>query len=110
VALSLGLPYAELPPTFSVRDGLFLVVLGLLAGIGHWLLIGAFLRAPASLIAPFTYVQMIWATLFGFAVFGQLPDGVSAAGMAVIVASGVALVIHERRGLPPRARGGRAEP
>jgi drug/metabolite transporter (DMT)-like permease len=110
VGLSLGLPFADLPSTFSIRDAIFLFVLGLLAGVGHWLLIGAFLRAPASLIAPFTYVQMIWATLFGFAVFGQLPDGGSAAGMAVIVASGVALVIHERRALPPRARGDRAAP
>jgi len=39
---------------------------------------------------------MIWATLFGFVLFGQLPDAVSATGMAVIVASGVGLVIHER--------------
>lgn len=104
--LSLGLPFAELPATATIRDGVFLLVLGLLAGVGHWLLIGAFLRAPASLIAPFTYVQMIWATLYGFLFFGQLPDGVSALGMAVIVASGVALVLHERRALPPRARGG----
>jgi len=102
VGLSLALPLAELPSTVTLRDGVFLVVLGLLAGVGHGLLIGAFLRAPASLIAPFTYVQMIWATLYGFAIFGQLPDGVSAVGMAVIVVSGIALVVHERRSLPPR--------
>ena len=102
VGLSLALPLAELPSTVTLRDGVFLVVLGLLAGVGHGLLIGAFLRAPASLIAPFTYVQMIWATLYGFAIFGQLPDGVSAVGMAVIVVSGIALVAHERRSLPPR--------
>ena len=95
--LSLGLPFADLPATVTIRDGVFLIVLGLLAGIGHWMLIGAFLRAPASLIAPFTYVQMLWATLYGFLVFGQLPDGVSALGMAVIVASGLGLVVHERR-------------
>ena len=49
------------------------------------------------LAAPFTYLQMIWATLYGYLVFGQLPDGLSAVGMAVIVGSGVALVLHERR-------------
>ena len=94
--LSVFLPFAELP-AFAWSDGFFLVLLGLLAGIGHWMLIGAFLRAPASLVAPFTYVHMIWATLYGLAVFGQLPDPVSALGMAVIVASGVGLVLHERR-------------
>ena len=96
VGLSFFIPFAEMP-AFSWLDGLFLLVLGLLAGVGHGLLIGAFLRAPASLIAPFTYLQMIWATLYGWAIFDQLPDGVSGFGMAVIVASGVALVVHERR-------------
>jgi drug/metabolite transporter (DMT)-like permease len=95
--LSVGIPFAELPASVEWRDALFLVLLGFLAGIGHWMLIAAFLRAPASLIAPFTYLQMIWATLYGFLVFGQLPDGVSALGMAVIVASGVGLIVHERR-------------
>ena len=40
---------------------------------------------------------MVWATLYGYLVFGQLPDKVSALGMAIIVASGVGLVVHERR-------------
>ena len=100
-ALSAALPFAELPASVSLRDGFFLILLGLLAGLGHWLLISAFLRAPASLIAPFTYLQMIWATLFGFLLFSQLPDGLSAVGMGVIVASGVALVLHERRQAAP---------
>jgi drug/metabolite transporter (DMT)-like permease len=95
--LSLALPFADLPGEVTPSDGLFLVLLGLLAGLGHALLIAAYLRAPASLIAPFTYLQMVWATMYGYLVFGQLPDGVSAIGMAVIVASGVALVVHERR-------------
>ena len=95
--LSVGLPLVDLPGSFSWRDGFFLVLLGSLAGIGHWMLITAYLRAPASLVAPFTYLQMIWATFYGWLVFGQLPDGVSALGMAVIVASGVGLILHERR-------------
>jgi len=94
--LSLGIPFADLPD-FSWKDAFFLVMLGFLAGIGHWMLITAYLRAPASLIAPFTYLQMIWATAYGYLVFGQLPDGLSALGMAVIVASGVGLIVHERR-------------
>ena len=96
-ALSLALPWAEVPAQATWRDALFMLQLGLLAGLGHGLLIGAFLRAPASLVAPFTYVHMLWATLYGWLVFGQLPDGVSAVGMVVIVASGIGLVLHERR-------------
>jgi drug/metabolite transporter (DMT)-like permease len=98
--LTLVLPFSEAPGDITFMDALFLVVLGALAGIGHWMLIGAFLRAPASLVAPFTYLQMIWATAYGYLVFGQLPDGMSALGMAVIVASGVALVVHERKARP----------
>jgi drug/metabolite transporter (DMT)-like permease len=80
----------------SARETLLFMLLGTLAGLGHFCLIGAFLRAPASLVAPFTYVHMLWATLYGYLIFDQLPDGLSALGMAVIVGSGVALVWHER--------------
>ena len=97
VGLSIALPFVGMPATATVRDVLALLLLGLLAGVGHWMFISAFLMAPASLLAPFTYVQMVWATIYGYLVFNQLPDRFSALGMAVIVASGVALVIHERR-------------
>ena len=95
--LSAGLPFADAPQSPGWRDAVFLLMLGLLAGVGHWMFILAFQSAPASLLAPFTYVQVVWATLYGWAIFGHLPDRVSALGMAVIVASGVALVFHERR-------------
>ena len=94
--LSLALPFYETPAELTLRDAAFMLELGLLAGLGHWMLISAYLKAPASLVAPFTYVQMIWATLYGWAVFGHLPDTLSGVGMAVIVASGVGLVLHER--------------
>jgi drug/metabolite transporter (DMT)-like permease len=97
VGLTFLLPAVSLPPHLGAREAFFLLLLGVFAGTGHWFLIGAFLRAPASLIAPFTYMQIIWATLLGYLVFDQLPDGISGVGMAVIVASGVALVLHERR-------------
>jgi drug/metabolite transporter (DMT)-like permease len=93
VAATGGFHFALTP-----RETVLFVMLGCLAGLGHFCLIGAFLRAPASLIAPFTYVHVLWATLYGYLIFGQLPDGLSMLGMAVIVGSGVALVWHERRG------------
>jgi drug/metabolite transporter (DMT)-like permease len=97
VMLTAALPFVETPPTITLTDVMFLMVLGLLAGVGHWGLIIAFTRAPASLVAPFTYVGMVWATLYGLAIFGHLPDTASFVGMAVIVASGVGLMAHEHR-------------
>ena len=97
IALTALVPFTEVPSEVTAREGFFLVLLGALAGIGHWLLIGAYLRAPASLVAPFTYLHMIWATTYGYLIFGQLPDAISMAGMAVIVGSGVGLVLHELR-------------
>jgi drug/metabolite transporter (DMT)-like permease len=99
VGLSVALPFAASLEHATLRNAGFVVFLGLLAGVGHWLLIGAYLRAPASMLAPFTYLQIVWATIYGLAIFDQLPDGVSALGIAIIVASGVALVMHERRRL-----------
>ena len=103
LALPLGLDGAT---ALSWREAGLFLLLGLFAGLAHWLIITAFLIVPASLLTPFTYLQMIWATLFGWLVFGQLPDGWSAVGMAIIVGSGLLLALQERR----RARIARSFP
>jgi drug/metabolite transporter (DMT)-like permease len=97
VGLTAALPFTGMPSDMRLDDVFMIVLLGLLAGIGHWMLITAFLMAPATLLAPFTYLHMVWATMYGYLVFGQLPDRLSGLGMAIIVAGGVALVLHERR-------------
>ena len=97
VVLSLALPFAVDIDEFSRASIPLFVLMGLLAGAGHWCLTHAYLTAPASLLTPFTYLQILWATVFGYAVFGQHPDGISAIGMAIIVASGVSLALWERR-------------
>jgi drug/metabolite transporter (DMT)-like permease len=71
-------------------------VIGLLASIGHYLLIRAYDYANATLLAPYTYTAMVWAIALGFAVFGQLPDAWSVGGMAVIVAAGLFLAGRQR--------------
>lgn len=106
IGLTLALPWGFDGASLTWREGGLLLLLGLFAGLGHWLIITAFLIAPASLLTPFTYVQMIWATLFGYVVFNQLPDGWSAVGMAIIVGSGLMLALQERR----RARLARSFP
>jgi drug/metabolite transporter (DMT)-like permease len=97
IVLSAALPWTIADTSFAAGDVLLLLLLGTLAGIGHWCLTHAYLAAPASLLTPFTYLQIVWATGFGLIVFGQHPDGWSAVGMVVIALSGLSLALHERR-------------
>jgi drug/metabolite transporter (DMT)-like permease len=97
VALSLAVPWELRETAWTLRDVTLFLLLGTFAGFGHWFITGAYMRAPASLLVPFTYLQIVWATVFGVVVFGQHPDGWSAVGMAVIAASGLMLALRERR-------------
>ncbi len=97
VLLSLALPWGIGASELTWRGGALLLLLGLCAGLGHWALIGAYQLAPASLLTPFTYLQMVWAVGYGYLIFGQLPDRWSAVGMTVIVASGLLLALQERQ-------------
>ena len=97
VAMTLALPWGFVGETLTMPEGALFLLLGLLAGLGHWSLIGAYTLAPASMLTPYTYLQMLWATAYGYAIFGQIPDGWSAVGMAVIVGSGLRLALQERR-------------
>jgi drug/metabolite transporter (DMT)-like permease len=88
-------PLADLP---------WMLMLGLLGGAGHCLMVLAFARAPASLLAPMSYTQILWAGLAGVLVFSDWPDGWTLAGAAVIAAGGVLVALPERReAAPPRA-------
>jgi drug/metabolite transporter (DMT)-like permease len=68
---------------------LLMVTLGTVFGLAQSLLIRAFTYAPASLLAPFSYAQVIAATIFGIIVFGAIPDAWTFAGIALIIAAGV---------------------
>lgn len=76
--------------------GLMLTI-GVFGTAGHFLLILAFQRAPASALTPFTYVHLVFATMIGWIAFGDLPDALTFAGMALIAGSGLWLTWHERR-------------
>jgi drug/metabolite transporter (DMT)-like permease len=80
----------------AVGWALFSMVAGLGAS-GHFLLIKALQLAPASTLQPFSYTILIWATLVGFVVFGNLPDLVTVAGALIITASGIYTFARERR-------------
>lgn len=63
---------------------------------GNLLLIAAYKMAPASRLAPFVYFQLVAATVYGFAVFGDVPDPLTWTGLALLVASGFASLVLRR--------------
>ena len=72
-------------------------VLSVLATLAQWLLIKALSIGEASLLAPIGYIALIFATLWGFLLFGDLPDHWTVAGAGVIVASGFYVWYRERQ-------------
>jgi drug/metabolite transporter (DMT)-like permease len=89
------LPLGWVMPTWIELFGL--VMIGVLGGLSHLLLTESYRYAPASVVAPFDYTAMIWAFLFGFAVFGELPSVFVFAGAAIVVASGLFIIWRERQ-------------
>lgn len=74
-----------------------LIGLGILGGIGQILLTESYRWADASLVAPFEYTTMIWATLLGWFVFGQWPEQAVIAGAVLVTASGIFVIYRERK-------------
>ena len=95
VLMSAAAPFVWTPPQAAIH-GVLIVVIGVLASIGHFLLIKAYEHANATLLAPFTYSALVWAMLSGWFVFGDFPDGWSLAGMGIIVMSGLYLANRQR--------------
>lgn len=63
---------------------------------GHYCLVMAHHYAPASVVAPFIYTQLIWMVLSGWLIFGDVPDHATLAGAAIVIASGLYLLWRER--------------
>jgi drug/metabolite transporter (DMT)-like permease len=73
-----------------------LVLMGLAGTVGHYLLALAHRYAPASVLAPFLYQQILWMVLLGYLVFGDVPDAAVVIGGAIVIASGAYLLHRER--------------
>jgi drug/metabolite transporter (DMT)-like permease len=79
-----------------------MVAAGALGSFGHYLLIAGHRLAPAALLSPFIYTELIWVIILGFLVFGDVPNRWTLAGAAIVVASGLYILHRERA----RGRGG----
>ena len=80
-----------------------MVFSGVLIGSAHFLLIECFRLAEAALVAPFKYSNLLWAILFGFVVWGDLPDRWTLTGAAIVVASGLYILRREAQRQQPQA-------
>jgi drug/metabolite transporter (DMT)-like permease len=81
----------------SAGEWVGLAAIGLLSAAGHLMIIRAYTIAPASLIAPFQYLEITGAALLGWLIFHQFPDRVAWIGIAIIVASGLFVFWRESR-------------
>jgi drug/metabolite transporter (DMT)-like permease len=79
-------------------EWLMVCLLGVFGGTGHYLLAMAHRYAPASTLAPFLYQQVLYMALFGYLVFGDVPDKEVWVGAAIVIASGLYLFARERHG------------
>jgi drug/metabolite transporter (DMT)-like permease len=73
-----------------------MALLGALGTCGHFVLIQAYARAAASVLAPFVYTQLVWSVGVGFLLFAHLPDGFTLLGALIIAASGIYTAYRER--------------
>ncbi len=88
----LAIPVWETP---TVTEGLLLLAVGALGAVAQVLITQAFRRAPPAVVAPFEYTGMVWASLFGYLVFGDLPTVPVIAGAMVIIGSGLYILHRE---------------
>jgi drug/metabolite transporter (DMT)-like permease len=75
---------------------ILMCTMGLFSGMGHYLLIIGHRLAPASVLAPFIYTEIVWMIALGYLVFGDVPNHWTLAGVAVVVCSGLYLLYRER--------------
>lgn len=92
---SLSLPFAFVMPDAS--GAVWMALNGLSNGVAQYWWTRAIHMAPTAAVTPFNYLTLVWAALFGFAIWGDMPTWSLVAGSAVVVGSGLFLLWHESR-------------
>lgn len=88
--------------TPSAADWWLLLAIGVLGTCGHLLMTWSLRFAPAATVAPVQYLEIPFATLIGWIIFADLPDGLAAFGIMVTMAAGLYILFRERRLAQPR--------
>jgi drug/metabolite transporter (DMT)-like permease len=87
-------PFVWVAPSW--HDILFGIFIGVASTAGQWIVVLAFRYADASVLAPFSYTQLLWVSILGFVIFGELPDIWTVTGAVFIVGSGLYTAHRER--------------
>lgn len=85
----------------SMSHVLLLTASGMFLFVGHYLLFTAYRLGPTAIVAPYYYFFTLWALLAGAIVFKTLPNLMAVAGMVLVIASGVAIVVFDRIRIRP---------
>jgi len=96
---AVSLPFAFVMPTWG--DSGLMLVNGVTNALGQYWWTRALHLAPTSAVVPFQYLSLVWAMIFGFALWGDVPTWSLLVGSAIVVASGLFLLWRESR--PARA-------
>jgi drug/metabolite transporter (DMT)-like permease len=94
--MTVVLPFVWTAP-MSWGDAGLMFSLGILGGLGHYCVARAMLYAPANIVAPFQYWQMVGSVIVGYAISGLLPELSTWIGAAVIISAGLYIVWSETR-------------
>ena len=82
---------------FSLKSLIFLICAGISASVGQFGITKAYVCAPAKEISVYDYTQVLFAALFGFLIFGQLPDFLSVIGYCLICGAGIGMFFYNRK-------------
>ncbi len=96
IGMSLALPFVWTTPKDPIV-AILMVAIGGFGALGHYLLIAAHRLAPAPILAPFIYSQLVWMVALGYLVFGDLPNRWTLIGASIVIASGLYLLFRERQ-------------
>ncbi len=94
VVLSLLAPFVWVTPSWT-QVGIA-VAIGIASTLGHWIVVLAYRHADASVLAPFTYSQLVWVSVLGVIMFAEIPDRWTVLGACVIISSGLYIAHRER--------------
>lgn len=108
ILFGISLPWFWEGQSPTLLQVLLFLSMGVMGGVGHFLFTAAHRHAPASLLAPMMYVQLLWAGMLGWLAFEHVPEGISVLGMCVVAASGAVVALKSRmsrRALAQAAQG-----